>query len=895
MAIPLLETKLHLPPLRPTRVQRPRLFARLNAGLRPACKLILISAPAGFGKTTLLSEWARQIDRPVAWLSLDEGDDDPARFWDYLVAALSSLPGFSSSPDLAGLGAPGEDELTLLLNGLGQLPSSAALVLDDYHLVANSAVHDQVAFLLAHLPPALHLVIATRADPPLPVARLRARGQLVEIRQQDLCFSEAEAAAFLQQVMGLALSAEEVAALSERTEGWIAGLQMAAVSMQQRDDVAGFVRAFAGSHRYVMDYLMEEVLGRQSADLQAFLLHTSILERLCAPLCDAVCPQRPDAGSQATLEYLEGANLFVTALDDRREWYRYHRLFADLLQRQLAERGAEQIPGLHRRASAWYEAHELLPESIQHALAAGDVERAATMIEQVVEPLLMRSEVTALRRWLGALPVATLDRHPELCAYHAWLLLLGGAPLRSVESQIAAVTAHIGSPSSLASGRLQSVRALIALFQGQIDHAAALVDDARATLSEDDGFWYGIAQWMWEVLQVSEAGSAEETAPLERLIHSQIERQNVLLAVVGLCNVGELRAKQGRLREAETLFRRALAQATDAAGERLPIAGEPLIWLGELARERNDLSAAEHYLCKGIELLARWGRIAAIEGHVSLARLRQAQGDNAGTRDVLDEAERLAKLFDATEIDDHVVALARARIAALQDDWPTVARWVKARGLDALDPGNLQIDATMELHVRKYEVVALALARIRAGQPREALTFLGPLLSEVAAKGRWGLGIEILALQAAAHHMLGNTAQALACLEESLARAEPEGHTRLYIDIGAPMAQLLYEAAQRGIHAEYAGRLLAAFPKPAAPPAAPQQAEGLIEPLSEREHDVLAAIAEGLSNQEIAARLYISERTVKWHASNIYGKLQVSNRTEAVAKARALGILQDNV
>jgi len=895
MAIPLLQAKLNIPPVRPVLVPRPRLIARLNEGLRSACKLTLVSAPAGFGKTTLLGEWIRQVDRPAAWLSLDEGDDDPARFWAYFVAALGSLPGFPSSPDVTEPGVPGERDLTLLLNELSRLPAPALLVLDDYHLVAEPVVQEHVAFLLTHLPPALHLVIATRADPPLPVARLRARGQLVEIRQQDLCFTQAEAAAFLREVMGLALSAEEIAALSERTEGWIAGLQMAAVSMQQRDDLAGFVRAFAGSHRYVMDYLMEEVLGRQPADLQTFLLHTSILERLSAPLCDAVCTQRPEAGSQSTLEYLEGANLFITALDDRRTWYRYHRLFADLLRRELAERDPERIPNLHQRASAWYASHELLPESIEHALAAGDTERAAMMIEQVVEPLLMRSEVTALRRWLGALPEASLDCHPELCAYHAWLLLLGGAPLRSIESRIAAVREHVGSPSSVASGRLQSVRALIALFQGQIDQAAALIEAARATLTEEDGFWYGMAQWMWEVLQAPEAGSAEEMAPLQGLIRSQIDRQNVLLAVVGLCNLGELRAKQGRLREAEALFRRALAQATDAAGERLPIAGEPLIWLGELARERNDLAAAARYLCTGIELLGRWGRIAAIEGHVSLARLRQAQGDEAGTREVLDEAERLAELFDATDMDDHVVALARARIAALQGDWQTVAHWVQARGLEALDPGDLQIDATIALHVLKYELVALGLARILGGQPREALAFLEPLLSEVAAKGRWGLGIEVLALQAAAHHMLGNTAQALACLERSLARAEAEGYTRLYIEIGEPMAQLLYEAAQRDIHAEYAGRLLAAFPKPAAPAALSPKAGGLIEPLSERERDVLAAIAEGLSNQEIAARLSISERTVKWHASNIYGKLQVSNRTEAVARARTLGILLNDL
>jgi LuxR family maltose regulon positive regulatory protein len=890
MATPLLQTKLHIPPVRPVLVPRPRLLARLNEGITPARKLTLVSAPAGFGKTTLLGEWVRQIDRPAAWLSLDEGDDDPARFWAYLTAALGSLPGFPASPDLTDLGVPGEREFTLLLNQAGQLPTPAVLVLDDYHLVAEPAVHEHVAYLLAHLPPTLHLVIATRADPVLPVAGLRARGELTELRQDELCFTYAEAAAFLQQTMGLELSAEDVVALAGRTEGWIAGLQMAAVSMQQRNDLSGFVHAFAGSHRYVMDYLVEEVLARQPADLQAFLLQTSILEQLSAPLCDAVLQHTP-TGAQSVLEHLEGANLFITPLDDRRTWYRYHRLFADLLRRQLAERYPDRSPGLHRRASTWYEEQGLLPESIEHALGAGDTERAATLIEQVVEPLLMRSEVTALRKWLGALPEALLDRHPGLGAYHAWLLLLGGEPLRSIESRLAAVGEHAGHASS----QLQAARALIALFQGQTDRAATLVRDVRAGLAEDNSFWYSIAQWIWNVLQVPDGGRVEDTAPLERLIRLQFESRNVLLAVVGLSNLGELRLKQGRVREAEALFRRALAQATGPQGKRVPIAGEPLVWLGEVARERGDLATAERYLAEGIELISDWGRIAAIDGYIALARLRQAQGDEERALEAIEEAERLAVVFDAMEMDDHMVALCGARIAALRGDWQAVERWVQSRGLNALDPDDLQLDATMELHVLKYELVALGLARVRGGRPREALAILEPLLPWVAARERWGLGIEILALQAAAYHMLGDTTQALAYLEQALARAEPEGYLRLYLEIGEPMAQLLYEAVQRGIHAAYAGRLLAAFPPSSEQAPASQAHEGLIEPLSERERDVLAAIAAGLSNQEIATRLYISERTVKWHASNIYGKLQVSSRTEAVAKARTLGILLDDL
>jgi LuxR family maltose regulon positive regulatory protein len=429
------------------------------------------------------------------------------------------------------------------------------------------------------------------------------------------------------------------------------------------------------------------------------------------------------------------------------------------------------------------------------------------------------------------------------------------------------------------------------MFQGRIDHGAELVENARATLTEEDGFWHSMVHWLWSILQMADDETRlRDAAAVEWLTPPQMERQNVLLSVMSLCNLGELYIKQGSLRQAASLLNRALTYATDEQGERLPVAGEPLIWLGELARERNELATAEAYLTEGIERIRQWSRIAALDGYLSLARLRQAQGDVNAATAVLDEAARLAVRFDATEMDDHMVAMTRARVAALQGDFEAVERWVEARGLHTLDPTNLRLDETVELHLRKYELVVLGLARIREGRPREALAFLRPLCDWVAPRGRWGVGIEVLALQAAAHHTLGEMTPALDLIERALTRAEPEGYVRLFVEIGAPMAQLLYQAAQHEIYPSYAGRLLTAFPQPAAPAAA-EAAPDLIEPLSARELDVLAAIAEGLSNQEVAQRLLISERTVKWHASNIYGKLQVSNRTQAVARARSLGIL----
>jgi len=890
---PLLATKLYTPRPHPERVPRQRLIRRLDEGLPGpggACgqKLTLVAAPAGYGKTTLLAQWVAQAACPVAWLSLDEGDDDPARFLAYLTAALERLPEFPPSPSANAPELSGERQLTALLNRANELPGPAVLVLDDFHRLSEPTVLRFAAQLLDHLPPTLAVIIATRADPALPIARLRASGQLTEIRQADLRFTCAEAAAFFQAATDFDLSEGHVAALTDRTEGWIAGLQMAAASLRHREDIGGFVRTFAGSHRYVMDYLLEEVLGRQPAEVQRFLLQTSILDRLKASLCDAVLLHPPPTGSQSVLEDLEQANLFVTPLDDHRIWYRYHRLFADLLHRQLSQRHPDIILELHSRASRWYESHEMLPDSIDHALSAEDFERSAMLIERVIEALIKRSELTTLRNWLGALPEEVLSRRPELCAYDAWLLLLGSEPVRKVESRIAALREHVGSDS----GHLKAVRALVSISQGRVDGIDELADQALQTLTEEDGFWYSVAGWLQGLLRMSDGDLRDEDGePLRRIVTSHLDSQNILLSVIGLCNLGELRVKQGRLREAERTFRRALNRAQDAAGERLPIAGEPLMWLGELARERNDLPAAERHLLDGLELVRRWGPVAAIEGYNALARLRQAQGDWTGSDEALDEASRLAVSFDATEMDDHLVALARGRIAALRGDVEAVERWAASRGLDSIDPNNLQIDATIELHLRKYELVVFGLARIMEGRPRVALTFLDPLLAQVTEKGRWGLGIEILALQAVALEMAGKTGEALRRLERALSRAEPEGYARVFIDIGDPMARLLYRAAQAGVCPEYAGRLLAAFPEPSVAAWAPRPQQPLIEPLSDRELEVLASIAEGLTNQETAQRLCISERTVKWHASNIYGKLQVGNRTEAVAKARSLGIL----
>jgi LuxR family maltose regulon positive regulatory protein len=811
---------------------------------------------------------------------------------------LERLPGIPSLMDLPEVGSLWQPYLTPLINKLTRLQTPAVLILDDLHLVESANIYEGLSFFLDHLPSTLTLVISTRADPPLPLARLRARGKLVEFRQANLRFTHQQITDFLREVMGLDLTPGDITALEKRTEGWIAGLQMAALSMQQRDDLNSFVQEFSGSHRYVMDYLLEEVLSRQSPAVQRFLLRTSILERLCAPLCAALSPMETteegsrspaqlELASQGLLEELEGANLFIHPLDDHRTWYRYHRLFADLLRRQLQQLHPELVTDLHRQASTWFEHQGYLAESIEHSLAGGLYSRAVALIEKVSESYLMRSEVITLGKWLNALPEEVLSRSCELTAHNVWLLLLAGASI----SRMKAIIAAVDEEQKRTSGHILAVEGLLALFQGRLDQSWRLVETALVNFEESDGFWVHIARWLQMVVKLSESSVDEdELTQLDQYAYSHLSKGNILLGVMGVCNIAELRVKQGRLRDAEDTLEKALALVTDDREHRLPITGEILVWLGEVARERNQLERAEKFLSQGIQLLGDWGRVTAIEGYLFLAQVFQAKGDRERTRQALGKAEKLAVMFDATEMDDHLVAMSRVRCAAMAGDFKEVERWIKSRGLDKINSEDLAIDATVELHLRKYELTTLGFVRIHQERPGEALAFLEPLLPEIAARGRWRLGIEILAQQAIAYHLLGETKRALNCLEEALRRAEPEGYMRLFLDFGEHLAPLLNKALKWELFPAYIGELLMALP-PVQVGQPLQKPSRLIEPLSEREMEVISAIAEGLSNQEIAQHLFISERTVKWHASNIYGKLQASNRTEAVAKARSFGLL----
>jgi len=654
MPTPILATKLYIPRLRPNVVSRPRLIERLNAGLHR--KLTLIAAPAGFGKTTLVSEWLAGCERPAAWLSLDEGENDPTRFLMYLVAALQTLAATIGEGVLGVLQSPQppppEAMLTALLNDITTIPDNFILILDDYHVLDAKPVDHALTFLLEHLPPHLHLVIATREDPQLPLARLRAGGHLTEVRAVDLRFTPSEAAEFLTQVMGLTLSAEDIAALERRTEGWIAGLQLAALSMQGQQDAAGFITSFTGSHHFVLDYLVEEVLGQQSERVQTFLLRTSILDRLCGPLCDAVLMD-PTAIGQATLEYLERANLFLVPLDNERRWYRYHHLFAELLRQRLQqsiassprdERGG--VAEFHRRASQWYEDHGLSMEAFHHAAAAHDVERATRLAEGEGMPQHFRGAVAPVLDWLESLPTTVLNARPSLWVRYASLLLVTGQTtgveekLQAAEAALQGIEADDKTRDLI--GQIAADRATLALARYQGEPMLAQSRRALEYLHPNNLSFRATAHWTLGVaylLQGDRAAASRAYTEAIALSQAAGESFTTILATLGLGNVQEA---DNQLYVAAETYRRVLQLLGD---QPLPLASEAHLALARICYEWNDLDAALAHGSQSLQLARQYDR--AIDRfvlcEVLLARLKLAQGDVAGAGVLLAEAGQSAR------------------------------------------------------------------------------------------------------------------------------------------------------------------------------------------------------------------------------------------------------------
>lgn len=925
MPIAVLQTKLYIPLPRPDLVPRTRLIEQIRSGTRG--KLTLISAPAGFGKTTLVSEWVAEHSGRVAWLSLDEGDGEPNRFLTYVVAALRSVEPGLGEEVLRALQSPQpppyETLLTTLLNEIAALPNAFAagggitLVLDDYHALDARAIDEALLFLLEHLPPQLHLILTTRADPAFPLARFRARGQLTEIRAADLRFISSEAAQFLNGGMGLKLSEEEIAALETRTEGWIAGLQMAALSMQGRRDTTGFIDAFTGSHRFVLDYLLEEVLQNQPDAVRTFLLQTAILERLCGPLCDAVTGR---GDSQRILTSLERANLFVVPLDDERHWYRYHHLFADVLRARLAEGGVDRhVPTLHQRASLWCEQNGLHSDAIRHAFAAEDFERAADLLERTW-PVLVHGFLPATwLQWVQSLPDELIRARPVLCTGAAWTLADGGE-LEAAEMRLDHAERWLGRSDEDADvgsmivanetefrslpATIASARAYIAQARSDVPATVRHAGRALELLAEDAHYWrgttamfLGMAYWTRGDLDAAHSALAQSVANLHKA-------DNTYLQMVGTVMLGDIRTAQGSLAEATALYESALQIArSDADAANLSHASSPMqdepplhgtvnlyVGLSDVAREQGKLDAADQYLLRGKALGTQSvSPGSAYRLYTAMARVKESHGDWDGALELLRRAERQYKRDAIPHV--RPAAALRARLWIRQGKLAEAWKWAHAQGVAA--DGELS-------YLREFEHVTLARLLLAEHQLdgaaralQQATELLLRLLHAAQAGGRMGSVIEILMLQALALRAQGNGDPALAPLEQALALAEPRGYVQLFVDEGRPMQTLLAESLARGGSPTFITDLLARIRGRLGEDASDLDANQLlVEPLSERELEVLRLVASGLTNQAVADELIIALSTVKKHVNSIYGKLGVGNRTQAVRRARELDLLQ---
>jgi ATP/maltotriose-dependent transcriptional regulator MalT len=896
-------TKLRPSQARPKLVARPHLTEKLER--EPARKLTLISAPAGFGKTTLLVEWLRERaadEGSVAWLSLDEGDNDPTRFLSYLVAALQAIEEGLGEGVLSALRSPEPARIeaitAALINELAALPQELTLILDDYHLIDSEPVHGVISFLLEHLPQGVHLIISSRVDPPLPLARLRVRDQMVEIDAAELSFTSEEAVSFLNGVMGLSLSDEDVGALEKRTEGWIVGLQLAALSMRDRQDVSAFVKAFSGNHRDVLDYLAEEVLERQPGHVREFLLQTSILDHLSGGLCDALIGR---SDGQAILERLERENLFVIALDEERRWYRYHHLFADFLRSRLEREGPGRIIELHCRTAEWYEQNGWISDAVGHALAAEDHERAADLVERVIGETWFRGEVMTLLGWLEVLPERAKRRRPRLLLEHATALMWVGR-LEGVESLVreaelivdaAAEGSGEGTPSSAENlhrryllGFAAATRAWHANLLGDPQSGVRFARRALTLLPDDPrprsfaAFSLAAAYSFAGNFEAASAAFAE-TAELG------LAAGHDYLTLEAMGYHAELQIARGRLREADDILRRALGFAAERGDVSFAATGEMYVAMGELLYEWDDLDSAEDRLTEGVQLAERTGRIGSLkDGYVFLSRLKQAQGDSDGALETAREAERLARSAGVGQFTVEAAAwksrlyLAQGELAAAVTAWEQVSV-----GDDA------------PAFVREIAQIARARLLAARGEHDEALRLLADLREAAQAAGRTGREIEILKLEALALQTKGKKERGVRTLAQALALAEPEGYVRTFVDEGQEMAALLsevLETQQRGhlapdVPAYYLRKLSAALERDASRTATSRA--GLPEPLSERELEVLALVAAGKTNQEIAGDLFVALSTVKTHVNNIYGKLETRNRTQALARAKELGLL----
>lgn len=885
METPVLATKLFIPQPRPRIVTRQRLMDRITEGFHR--KLTLVSAPAGFGKTTLVSEWASGCGHPAAWYSLDDGDTDPARFLRYFISAIQMVSPGTGQGILGLLDSPtppAVDTLLLaLINEISRLDRKIVLVLDDYHLVNSGPVNEILNFFMEHQPPAIHLVITTREDPGLPLARLRAGDQLTELRADDLGFTLSETADFLNRVMDLRLPEEDISILENRTEGWIAGLQLAAISLRGQKDPAGFIRGFTGSHHFVLDYLIAEVVRQQPDAVRTFLLCTSILDRMCGPLCDALLESCAGTGQEILLS-LEQSNLFIIPLDNERKWYRYHHLFADLLRQQLSQNPPsfaslpiEMTEGeieaeLHIRASQWYEESGLAVEAFQHAAAAGDLDRAERLIDNKGMPLHFKGATAPVLRWLDSLPFSVMNARPSLWVTYGGATMISGHPSQVEPKLKAAEAAMKGAPDTERNrdliGQIAGMRALVAASQNDID--AILAQSNRALEYLSPGNLCIRTMTTFSLGVVYELQNDREAA--ERAFNEVVETAqasgNTMFTLAALSSLATLQLSENKLHNAETTYKKSIDIINDPDNW---LSYDPNYGMSRIYYEWNDLALAEYYAKACIRLAPQVECGMVVSAEVLLTRISLARGDTAGA------AAQVARAYQT------------ARERNLVDHTPEV---------DAVHVEVLLRQGSLNAAKTLADQSGLALSQARVllagGETDAALDLLHKLLWKLMEMDRPDERLKAMALMAAALQMSGDTGKAIRQLDTIYTLAEPENFVRLFVDEGPAMRQLLEEASARGIEPEYTARLLSAFePQTGEMPneVYKPSSQGLIEPLSPRELEVLRLIAQGLSNREIGDRLFLALSTVKGHSRVIFDKLQVQRRTEAVARARDLGLL----
>ena len=904
----LLSTKINPPPVKTNPVGRQHLLDVLDSGLNPGCKLILVSAPPGYGKTTLVSLWTSNRSFPLGWVSLDVGDNDLARFLTYLAAALENIvPGAVdlvrnyyqvSNPKSV------EAAMVVLLNELAEVNEPHVLVLDDYHLITDQAVHNCLDFFLEHASPHTHLLLASRADPPLPLARLRARSQLLELRLADLKFSLDEVKVFIEQSAKLELSENQILALSNRTEGWAAGLQMAVLAVQAQpvqENVGSFIAAFTGSDRYILDYLVEEVLDHQPAHIQEFLLKTSILNRLDGRLCQALLSEAriekaaEAAGSQELLDWLERSNLFVIPLDHERRWFRYHQLFADLLRRRLRQVYPDLILQLHQRASLAYEQLGRLEDAIEHALAAGDAHRAAVLIEQVVESLLIRGEMTTFLRWMHVLPQEVLLDRPLMGLYSVFIQVVSGVMDETASSHLKQL--ENVDHSSQFRGEFAAIRAVQAVYLGSIQTCEVELKQALEYLPPERSFLRSYMDVIQGVLYLWQGQDDQAARVFERTIRESQQSGNILFAVIGLRRLSRLYISHGKLHRAERMLQQIMQISQDSRGRPLPLAGMALAGLGELKLERNELDEAERLFKKGLQLTTRFSEMRTIDVYLSLARVYSARREFKQAGLMLDLADQLARMTESTDLDDIGVRMGRVRLGFAEQDFSLARQWIRELDLDKpFSEDDIQIllkpqDEFLEYHLRRYYLLLLARLRLAEEQPEQVLQIVKPLLTKFEGENRLTWVVECLLVLALAYKNLGNSIQSLQCLDKALEIAEPEGYVRIFLDEGDPMLGLLEQSARNG--SRYAQHLVVAAGKKMgpSPPASRALQHKLIEPLTDRELEVLYLLPTHLTTPEIAERLIIAVSTVRTHIKNIYGKLGVHDRDGAVQRAHEIGLL----